>query len=120
MSATAYRVVADTHQGYDPECERFTGFYTFRIRVDEYKILKDTPKGYWIESSYCEKTWVSDTSTKKFAHRRLEDAITAFQARKKAQVRILKARLFVAEHELELAKSAMVDNINSLSSSGIR
>lgn len=87
-----------------------------RVELRKYKILKKTPKGAWIAETYghgdgnyvsTDKKWTSFTAQRPFAHRTKEEALVAFVARKRAQIRIL-------ESKMERAKSAMFQAEDSL------
>ena len=68
-----------------------------RVHLREWKLLKETPKGYWIvpewDDSAYHKKWVSNSSKKRFAYPSEEDAMKNFIARKKRQIEILKYKL---------------------------
>jgi hypothetical protein len=102
-----------------PAGRDFNGEYTFshskwknalpnvNIHLEEFDLIKFTPKGYWIGGNGFKK-WVSATSLKKFAYPTLQEALTSFRLRKEQQVRILKAQLYVAEIAFELSKTDSV------------
>jgi len=80
--------------------------FGFSSRVDlfvsEYYVIKETPKGVWIES-YGTKRFVLHDSRKKFAHPTIESARESFIYRKKRQIKILSAQLKNAQQALECA-----------------
>lgn len=77
--------------------------YTLRLELSKYAILKNTPKGAWIDlySHGTDKKFVNLTANKKFACRTEEDAKVSFMARKERQIKILEAQL----HQARLALS---------------
>jgi len=89
--------------------------YESRVRVYEsqFKLLKETPCGYWIVDRYYRdelvhwtgsvKKWVSKTSRKRFAYPTKEEAMTSFKARKNRQISILKYQIKNAEQALAYA-----------------
>ena len=66
------------------------------VGLYKYKVLKWTPKGAWIslyEIIPHDRKFVLLTARKKFACKTIEEAKESFVARKKAQIRILKANI---------------------------
>lgn len=79
------------------------------IECDEYKVVKETPKGYWIRLGIgdflgSETRWVGKEHRKKFAHLTKRDALKSFIARKSRQCSILSAQLKRAEDARTKAK----------------
>ena len=74
-----------------------------------FKLIKETPCGYWIrnERFYGDKhkKWMSKNSHKQFACLTQEDAMISFQARKKRQIKILTAQLNSAKQSLKNSKT---------------
>ncbi len=67
-----------------------------RLYLIKYKLVKKTPKGYWICHEWESDTarrWVSATARKRFAYPTEKEAIDGFIARKKRQIKILEANL---------------------------
>ena len=64
----------------------------FTIYLCEYKILRETPKGAWIDA-YGEEKFCLSGSGKRYAHTTRELAYSSFKARKEMQHRICRARL---------------------------
>lgn len=77
------------------------GPHAIELRCDEFKTIKHTSSGYWINwspkpkfiSRYTDKRWAYDTK---------EAALNSYYRRKKKQVKILKAQLERAEKAVEL------------------
>lgn len=67
---------------------------------EEYQVTKTTPCGVWISLGGEARKWVSSYTKKRFACETKELALESFRARKKRQIRILKAKLEVAEAAL--------------------
>lgn len=75
------------------------------IILEKYKMIKETPCGWWIVNEYgfkynrdfTDKKWVSKTARKRFAYPTKEEALFNFEKRKDCQIKILKARLNKAE-----------------------
>ena len=80
---------------------------TTGIRVDrrKFKVLKETPCGYWIQiyEGFDDRQWVSKVAKKRYAYPVLDDAITAFKARKRRQIEILQAQMAQAKAALRWA-----------------
>ena len=64
-----------------------------RVHIYEhsYRVLKETPCGYWID--IFKKKWVSKVAKKRYAYPTRFEAMTNFKARKKRQIQILSAQL---------------------------
>jgi len=95
----------DVSYGILNEWEEVSGSY---VRVEErtYDVLKETPKGYWINlwSFEYEKKWVSKEAKKRFAYPTREEAMTNFKARKGRQIQILESQLKKAKEALNIAE----------------
>lgn len=75
------------------------------ISITMYKILKKTPKGFWIETGLDEKKFVLSCANKTFACSTKEDAMQSYIFRKKKQIKILSRQLVDAELFLNIARS---------------
>lgn len=73
-------------------------------------IIKQTPKGVWIENRPGNKKFVNLTCRKKYAHRTQDEALTAFIARRHSQVEILTGQLARARRQLEAAEKFQKEN----------
>jgi hypothetical protein len=60
------------------------------IYCDEFRVDRETPKGYWIED---ETRWVSSYAKRRFAYPTRKEAWESFIARKNRQVKILQSQL---------------------------
>lgn len=76
------------------------------LYLHSYEVLKETPKGVWIQA-YGTKKFILQNARKKFACPTIEEAIESFIARKKRQIRILSGQLenakmaqYYAEHKV--------------------
>jgi hypothetical protein len=85
--------------------------YDAKLILQRYRILKETPKGCWVENYTQNGRWVSNTSRKRFAHRTTEEAREAYRYRKRSYLGHAKATVRRAEMELGLAD----DEVNSSS-----
>lgn len=75
-----------------------------KIYLEAYTIISHTPKGFWIRY-FLRRRFVLNTARKRFACLTIEDARESYIARKKAQARIYKARLHIAEKILAHVES---------------
>jgi|SRR5210317_2015922 len=66
-----------------------------QIQLREFKLHKETPKGYWISYNWSndKDKWVSKNGKNRFAYPTKEEALHNFRCRKERQVSILTARL---------------------------
>jgi len=71
------------------------------VYCNEYRIDRETPKGYWIEN---ETKWVSSNGKRRWAYPTIEEAWESFVARKTRQVMILQRQLSYAEDLLSMTK----------------
>jgi len=73
--------------------------YTDRVRIhlNEYVLVKETLKGYWIKDDWDKyddhKRWVSKDGKSRYAYPTKEEAMVNFLARKKRQIEILEYKL---------------------------
>lgn len=103
--------------GYDESGEYRSYGHNVRLRIIKIPILKETEKGYWIQSSTGKqvktKTWLGENldmyvsfvlkgSGKRLAHETIELAKESFIARKKRQIKLLSKQLEDAEKALKL------------------
>jgi len=70
-----------------------------------FKVIKETPCGYWIKLFYRgnDKKWVSKTTKKRYAYPTKQEALTSFKARKRRQIEILNSQLIRAKSALRWA-----------------
>lgn len=94
----AYRYVDTLHSSGSEEY----GFSLYiTVYLLEYQIVKETPRGIWIEEYIGKKRFVNLSARKKFACVSKEDALISFRKRKERQIRIL-------ENQLRFAKEALL------------
>ena len=85
------------------EWENPMGASRTRVGVLEYPVVRETPKGVWLEK-YGERRFVRREGKKRFACPTFEEAMASFLARKAAQVSILTAQIRHAETAISLAQ----------------
>lgn len=79
---------------------------TPRVEIREYRVLKETPKGLWLEPCGARrKRFVLTDARKRFAAPTRIGAVNDLVARKKAQLRHAKDRLDRAVRELSAAEN---------------
>lgn len=88
--------------GTDEWGDRYPGPGDVRVHLREYRVLKRTPCGVWLDapSRWSDRRFVRRDATKQFALPTIEEARVSFLARKKAQARIYTARLHRAEQAI--------------------
>ena len=76
-----------------------------KIVFTKYKIVKETPKGYWIAIagfSDRDKQWVKKYARKRYAASSKEEALNDFLLRTKKRIKILK-------REIDFCKTAVIN-----------
>ncbi|MCP4604518.1 MAG: hypothetical protein GY847_29020 [Proteobacteria bacterium] len=81
------------------------------VELCEFKVIRHTPKGVFIDYGFKEKFVLND-AIKKFAYSTKRQALANFIRRRKMQVKILRSKLHVAETALSVAKSMEAGNAN--------
>lgn len=87
--------------------------YGVNVYCYEYEVIKQTPKGVWIETLVGNKRFVKTEARKRFACPTKEEALESFKARKTRQARILKAQLRNVEMALDIANNSREASIFS-------
>lgn len=80
------------------------------VRLEVFRVIKETPQGYWVVSEYCANwltpdelrkrrfaKWVSKTSHKRYCYPSIEEAIRSFKRRKEVQESRIRLQLEQAE-----------------------
>lgn len=70
-----------------------------KLRLSEYDVIRNTPKGYVIKVNYKEK-WVPNDTKRRFAYPTKEEAMNNFVKRTQRSIWIMK-------HNIEFAKLAL-------------
>jgi hypothetical protein len=99
-----YRVVDGRYAGSVDECGDPMGDGGAYVRVDEYPVLRHTPKGVWLEHAgrYGQHRFVLRVANKRWACPTKEEAMESFRARKQRQAKILRAQLAHVKEALAL------------------
>lgn len=91
---------------------RSADYFQPRISLEEFEVLSETPKGYWINIYHffndrkMGMKWVSKTGKKRFAYPTKEEALESFRARTSRCIKILTARL---EDAKQYDKAALIE-----------
>ena len=113
---TFYRYEERTYsRGCDEVDNPYPG-YNLALELSEYQVVKRTPKGVWLSRAWggsqylniqpslsSDRRFMRLGTRKQFAHLTKEEALRSFRARKKRQLKILKAQMKCAERALEMA-----------------
>lgn len=108
-----FRVTEAWYAAPVDEFERSVGPSRLELHVDEYPVLKETPKGVWLSLGLGDSRFVRHSARKQFASPTKELAFESFVARKRRQVSILSARLNGAEQALKLGLREMTRTAES-------
>lgn len=86
--------------------------YTYKttIQLTEYKLVKETPKGYWITqegfyTGFSKNHWVSKTGRKRHAYPTKEEAMVSFVIRTRRRRAILQNQLDMCREALKLVNT---------------
>ena len=106
-----YRVVDGRYAPMLDEWERPIGNGRSYVSVHEYPVLRETPKGVWLEGCgfYGSPRFVLRDARKRYACPTEEEAWESFRARKNRQLRILRAQVRHVEEVLGSAGAAVPD-----------
>lgn len=83
---------------------------TADLKLVDYNIMSETPKGYWIFAEY-RKKWVAKEGKKRYAYPTPEEAKENFKARTERCVKILESRLKEAKSYLNLVKEYRIQKL---------
>lgn len=74
------------------------------IREAEYRVVRETPKGVWLDLGLGDLRFVRRDARKRWACPTPEEALDSFRARKERQLRILRAQIDHVESALGRAE----------------
>lgn len=86
-------------------------FEASRVSLREFKVIKETEKGYWIEIYYNRKKWVSNFARNRWAHPSKKEALKHYIRRKiyrnhcimdemaRNDITIIKAKELLKKHD---------------------
>jgi hypothetical protein len=90
----------ETRMYYRYQETRYSGG-VLMLTKSSFPVLKDTPSGVWV-SVYGQRRFVKTDAKKRFACPTESEALESYHARKRRQVKILRAQLASAEAALQL------------------
>jgi hypothetical protein len=102
-----YRYEAESQtlgQDHDGEYTVPLPFPFVTLKLKEYDLISETPKGYWVGFWGRKFKWVPKNSKKAFAYTDKSRALENYIKRTETSIKIMKARLEIAEIGLEKAK----------------
>lgn len=73
------------------------------LRLISFDVIKETDKGYWIESGFFPKKWVKKGGRKKYAYESPKLALYNFIKRYEKYIEILETKIDPAKHHLKIA-----------------
>lgn len=138
MLTQPYQATGNDQVLYRYENSQFQGdFYEIKLDLKEFRIVRKTPKGFWIwigwgryenylDSEYINGSdakqyaaeqlkaglkWVSNDGRKRFAYPTKAEAMVNFKKRKERQIKILKSQLSRAEDALRAINMVINPNI---------
>lgn len=89
----------------------FAGFPMTDVKLMNFNLHKETPKGYWIGYGFYapdmlrgNSRWVSKDGRKRYAYPTKEEAMVNFVKRTEKRIKILKAQLHATESGLAIAQ----------------
>jgi hypothetical protein len=83
---------------------RFEGYNDYKLWLQEFDIIKETPCGYWVEM-WCEKNkWISKITTKRYAYSTKEEALIGFIKRKEKYIWHLERKMKQTKITLAIAR----------------
>ncbi len=82
----------------------FLELCSVKLKLEEYKVIKKTACGVWINLGVGEKKFVLEKAKKRWACPTIEEALISFEYRKRKQVKILKDQLEISSKALVAAE----------------
>lgn len=84
-------------------------FPNIQIYFSEYKLVRETAKGWWISHSGYDngKFWVSKTARKRYAYPSKDEALSAFIKRQERRVSILNAHVTKCNIAISIAQELL-------------
>lgn len=79
-------------------------FGSAKTNLVKFKVISETPKGYWITCGYADKRFVLKDAKKRYAYETPEAAHVNFIKRTERCIKILRGQLRKAENFLSCAK----------------
>ena len=88
----------------------FDMFPDTRLELTTYKLIEETPKGYWIDHEWSNRKWkwISKTSRKRYAYPTKEEALKNFILRTEKRITYLQHDIISCKTALKLAKETTI------------
>jgi hypothetical protein len=103
MSDLYYRYEETRYASSLDEFDNPIGEGRLEVNLLSYPVLKRTPKGAWIDAPQGRK-FILTSANRRWACPTTDEAKDSFLARKKAQIRILSARMRDAKQSIEIVE----------------
>lgn len=101
-----HRVTFQCYASSVDEFDRPYGTGTISLIYHQFEVVKETPKGVWLDIGFGEKKFVLKSSKRQWASPTKDVAMQKFIRRKQRHVAILKAQIYNIERALALAGQA--------------
>lgn len=102
----AYRYITNRTASLDEWGD--VAFFSFmRLYLEEYEVVKTTPKGFWVQIIGSSQRFVRSTAKNAFCRLDKQAAIIDFTKRKERQINILETQLACAKESLSLGKNEL-------------
>jgi hypothetical protein len=82
-----------------------SSFHNVTLKLREYDLISETPKGYWVGFWGRKYKWVPKNSKKAFAYTDKSRALENYIKRTEISIEIMKSRLEIAKIGLNKAKN---------------
>jgi hypothetical protein len=84
--------------------------YHIRLRCFEYRVIKHTPRGVWLQQPYCsDKKFMLKNAKKRFAYPTKREALISYIARQKRRLLILGSQIEDSEMGLRVADRMLLE-----------
>lgn len=108
MTFYRYQIVTYAELGMDGEFVS-SKIPNPQIELLEFKLTKETPKGYWLGViAFPKYKWVSKTGKKRYAYPTKEEAMINFIKRTERRIEILERQLWSGKIALDIAKNMKI------------
>jgi hypothetical protein len=104
-----YRYQAFRQSYGTDEWDESTGYH-IRLSCFEYRVIKHTPKGVWLQQPYCPKNkFVLKNAKKRFAYPTKREALISYIARQKRRLSILRSQIEDSKMGLHVADRMLLE-----------
>lgn len=92
----------------------YSTYWGVALNLNTFRVIKETPCGFWIEPKFCEKRWVKKNAKASYANETKEEAFQYFIARTKRRIEILRYQLKNCEASLNLTPQSPEVSVNEM------